>query len=427
MPARKRKLQDDDEPLVPHGLVGQALDSSETNSSDPAPAEDSSTSPPAPEKDEDPDPRLPKPPRSTASTPHKSSSGRLLHWPKVKQQLGEGRAQIAAAFPSFRAFAKRIADYFSGARVRLHDSPGLTQLRGAAGSRVRQVRDELRSVREHAIPELQKVRDSAQIPEKVARLRQGMSQAATNSRQTWQVWRTSAAPRVQTLRQSLSMGAKRGIEACAAWRTKAAPHIQSFRQNLSASARKSMEVSRVWRTNTAEQVRAWRERRHLAQDTAWTEPVEKTPRSGLKLRIRFDGLPLKMRIAFAHAKVQWQLSHESVARNSRLWSSVAFGALAALLVMGLFSMARHFAQASLPSNRVSANSSREATESARSASILPQPLPPAKKHAKKAAHTMSQESSAPKTAADKPQGRRSSDSDYVAKDTYVYYGSRASK
>jgi hypothetical protein len=426
MPARKRKLQDDDEPLVPHGLVGQALDSAEENSFEPGLAEDSNASPLAPEKGEDRDPRLPKPPRSTASSPHKPSSGRLLHWPEVKRQLGEGRAQIAAAFPGFRAFLKQILDHLSRVRAQLQHSRSLSQLRDTAGSRMRQVRDELRSVREHAIPELQKVRDSAQVPAKVARLRQGISQAATNSRQTWQVWRTSAAPRVQTLRQSLSMGAKRSIEACGAWRAKAAPHIQSFGQSLSAGARKSMQVSRVWRTNTAEQVRAWRERRRLTQDISWTEPAEKTPQNGFRLRIRFDGLPLKMRIAFAQAKLQWQLSHESVARNSRLWSSVALGALAALLVMGLFSMARHFAQASLPSNRVSANSSRESTESATSASILPQALSPAKKPAKKAAHTMNPERSAPKTVA-KPQVRHSADSDYVAKDTYVYYGSRASK
>ena len=402
MLARRRKLQDDDEPLVPHGLVGQALDPAETNNSDPRLVEDSSDAPPAPEKGEDRDPRLPKPPRSTATAqPANPSPGRLLHWPRVKQQLGESRAHIAAAFPSFRAFPKQISGQVASLRGRLQSSRRLSQIRALAASRAEQVREELKSVREHAIPELQQVRDSAQVPAKVARLRQGISTAATNSKQIWQVWRTNAVRPVQTIRQRLSTG-----------------------------TRKSIEICRVWRAKTAEQVRAWRERRRLAKRTAWTEVVEKSPRDGFKLRVRLAGLPLKMRLAIARAKLEWQLGYKSFSKDSRLWTSIALGGFAALLVMALFSTARHFAQASLPSNRVSANSFQETTSSASTATMGAQPAAaPAKRPLRKPAFNANTQTRAPKTKAtvSKPNGRQKADSDYVAKDTYVYYGSRSSR
>lgn len=441
MPARKRKLQDDDEPLVPHGLVGQALDPVEADSSDSQSVEDSCESAQEPVNDPDQDPRLPKPPRSTAADKSaKPSSGQLLHWPKVKQQLGDGRAR----------FTKKIA----GVRARLQGSRHLGRISSFATSRVSQVREELKSVREHAIPELQKVRESAQVPAKVARLKQGISTTATNSKQVWQAWRTNTAPRVQTMRQSLSAGAKnriaslrdfkagtaprfqavqqqlsagmrKCIEMLGTWKADAIPYVQTAKQRVSAGAKRSIEESRARIAKTAG--RARKESQPLILRTAGIAEPQKTSNRDFRLRIRLAGLPLQMRIAIARAKLEWQLGHESVSRDSRLWSSVALGALAALLVMGLFSMARHLAQASLPSNRVSANSSREATESARSASILPRTLATAKAPVKKAVRRMSPENSAPKTAAAKPQVRRSSDSDYVAKDTYVYYGSRASK
>src|SRR5262249_11167710 len=171
MLARKKKLQED-EPLVPHGLVGQALDSTETNSSERRPADDSNPCPSALEKSEDRDPRLPKPPRSASTAkPAGPSLERVLHWPKVNQQLGERRGHIAAVLPGFRALPKQLSVRVADVRARLQASQGLSQIRALAISRADQVREELRSVREHAIPELQKVRDSAQVPAKVARLR----------------------------------------------------------------------------------------------------------------------------------------------------------------------------------------------------------------------------------------------------------------
>lgn len=448
MPARKRKLQDDDEPLVPHGLVGQALDPVAADSSDSTSVEDSRESAQEPVNDPDQDPRLPKPPRSTAlDKPTKPSSGQLLHWPKVKQQLGDSRAR----------FSEKIA----GVRARLQGSRHLGRISSFATSRVSQVREELKSVREHAIPELQKVRDSAQVPAKVARLKQGISTTATNSKQVWQAWRTNTAPRVQTMRQSLvadarnriatlrgwraaaalyfqavrqhlsagvAAGIRKNIEILGAWKADAIPYFQNARQRVSAGAKRSIEESRTRIAKTAERARARKESQPLILHTAEIAEPQKTSDRNFRLRIRLAGLPLQLRLAIARAKLEWQLGHESVSKDSRLWSSLALGALAALLVMGLFSTARHLAQASLPSNRVSANSSREATEGTGSATILPQPLTSAQTHAKKTARRMnSPENSAPKIPAAKPRVRPSADSDYVAKDTYVYYGSRASK
>jgi hypothetical protein len=148
--------------------------------------------------------------------------------------------------------------------------------------------------------------------------------------------------------------------------------------------------------------------------------------------VRLAGLPLQTRIAAARVKSEWNLKRESVHRNSQLWSSLALGAITALLVMGIFSAARHFAQASLPSNRPSTSRSTGVAEVSATAEPVTGESP---KPASRVAY--SRQARLPKAKPVHPKAQRAAaaprrvrhnpDEDYVAEDTYIYYGNRSSR
>jgi hypothetical protein len=155
-----------------------------------------------------------------------------------------------------------------------------------------------------------------------------------------------------------------------------------------------------------------------------------------RIRIRFAGAPLQARLAFTRARLEWSLWRESVSRNSRLWTSLALGALAALLVMGIFSIARHYAQASLPSRSQKLVSVQESTPVAQTSVAKPtadilegsstvKPLKSASAVAVKPLPT--QRKDAHKAAVVRKRIQHHQDEDYVAEDTYVYYGKKASR
>ena len=143
-----------------------------------------------------------------------------------------------------------------------------------------------------------------------------------------------------------------------------------------------------------------------------------------RVRIRLVGLPLQARILLARAISQWKLKQELL-HDSRLWTSMAMAALSALLALGLISTVRHYATDDLPSHLSHADSSPVST------------LPPAAKVAplKPAANRVHpvQRVSQPRLVEHKridrvpvikPKPRHNEDDDYVARDTYVYYGNK---
>lgn len=401
MLARKRKVQDE-EPLVPHGLVSQALETSgETSSEVPSPETVVL------------DPSQPKPPKP-AIPPRAArvSSARVLHWPNVRKQVSGVR--IPNVLPRVVAFAKLIFARLKSARGSVKLPRPWTRMRGLAANATNQLNEELKSFRARAVPELREIYNSVELPAKKARLREIASNGVTKLIEVCRDWRTSGIAQYRAFQlpaktTRLRDIASRGIKVKAA-----------------------IEVCQAWRAGAVAQYRALKERSVLVTDAAVGHIAEKAPRDGFKLRVRLAGVPLKMRIAFARAKLQYQLGRNSVAKDSRAWSSIALGAMAALLVMGLFATARHFAQASLPSNRVGASSSQEATP-ASTTSTVSQPQEPAVSPAKARLTNAAARSDStptkpqPKRATARPKMRRNPDDDYVAKDTFVYYGKRASR
>ncbi len=166
--------------------------------------------------------------------------------------------------------------------------------------------------------------------------------------------------------------------------------------------------------------------RRLQEMRAPVRFEEKSANAGSRVRIQLSGIPLRMRIALAHASSGWAMRREALPRNSQLWTSLAMGALSSLLLMGIFSTARHYAKASLPSNRTGNVSSMEAGAAVAPSAIPSRPLKPISEN-----RTLHRPSANPKAKSHetrrtvttpRKRAHRSEDDDYVAKDTYVYYG-----
>jgi len=208
-----------------------------------------------------------------------------------------------------------------------------------------------------------------------------------------------------------------------------------FRKFTSACANHAIVLFRNWSTQAAISLERLKNAspQRLEEMRTQSALTEKTARARVRLRIQLAGAPLRARIALARASSEWDLRREFLSRNSRLWTSLALSALSAVAIMGIFSTARHYANASLPSNRAATVSS---TKNADTATTV---VPVSAKAPRRASDVQTSE---PRSTSMKPpptqhkiqhtaiparhRVHRNEDEDYVAKDTYVYYGRRPS-
>jgi hypothetical protein len=349
MLARRKPNPQDDEPLVPRGLISQALDASPSTSEN-APSTQLSSSPP------------------TTAEALKLAPARALRWPRAARQVKEGMRIVRAVPPTLQHVRKHVqtsTDQISSQWAQA--SNFASACAGAIRSNVIRV-----------VPAaLHKIRSSAQLSSNIAR----------------------------------------------------------FRKFTSASASRAVGLSRDWSTqavvNFRRLTRASSQR--LKQMHTQARLQEPKPAVGFRLRVQLAGAPLKARIAWARASSEWDLRWESLSKNSRLWSSLALSALSALAIMGIFSTARHYAKASLPSNRAASVSSTKNADTATAVVPLTVKVP----RRVSAIQTSQPESTSarPRAAQHKIQHpavparqrvHRNEDEDYVAKDTYVNYGKRSS-
>jgi len=346
MLARRKPNPQDDEPLVPRGLISQALDASPSTSEN-APSTQLSSSPP------------------TTAEALKLAPARALRWPRAARQVKEGMRIVRAVPPTLQHVRKHVqtsTDQIS------NEWAQVSNFASACAGRIRS------NVTRLVPAAIHKIRSSAQLSTNAARFRKLTSTYASRAFCLTRNWSTQAATSLQHLK------------------------------------------------NTSSQ--------RLAEMRTQTALPEKTARARIRLRIQLAGAPLKARIALARASSEWDLRRESLSRNSRLWTSLALSALSAVAIMGIFSTARHYAKASLPSNRaatitstknadtttpvvpVSAKAPRRASDIQTS---QPRMKPPPTQH--KIQHT---------AVPARQRVHRNEDEDYVAKDTYVYYGKRPS-
>jgi hypothetical protein len=350
MLARRKAKPQDDEPLVPHGLISQALDTSLSVSDNSSSTQVNSASP-------------------TTLEAQKRPAARVLRWPRATRQVKEGM-RLARALPITLQHARE--------QTRISRNQISTSWRQAcsiASQHAGRIRDQVARV---IPPTLDRIRSSIQFSVNVARCRN-----------------FSAAY------------ASKAVVLCRNWSSQAATNLQRLKDAAS---------------------------HRLSRIRGQAELQEPLPPIGFRVRIHLAGAPLKARIAWARASSEWDLRRESLSRNSRLWTSLALSALSALAVMGIFSTARHYAKASLPSTRAATISSTKNADTA--AVVVPLTVKaPSRVSDIHTSHPQSV-SAKPKPAKPKIQAgtvpsrhkiRRNEDEDYVAKDTYVYYGKRRSE
>jgi hypothetical protein len=145
-----------------------------------------------------------------------------------------------------------------------------------------------------------------------------------------------------------------------------------------------------------------------------------------RLRTEFASPVSRAKTLLAEPMSQWKAKRDRVAIDSRFWSSMTLAAISALIVLGIVSVVPNYAAKSLPSRILSPNSSANASVAAPVVLAAPPQAGPSqtsKPAVKKAAEPKpaDQKPASPKAAAP-PKAHRSADDDYVAPNTYKYYG-----
>jgi len=149
------------------------------------------------------------------------------------------------------------------------------------------------------------------------------------------------------------------------------------------------------------------------------------------IRIRLSGLPLRSRIFFARLASEWKLQKHAVLSVRRLGTLSLLAVLSAMIVLALVSVARNYGTASLPSHRLR-------SEMPSAVSVLPVaseiPLKPPAIHAdvptklekRRTPPLKHKRARLPVLAATerRQKPRYNEEEDYVARDTYVYYGNK---
>ena len=159
--------------------------------------------------------------------------------------------------------------------------------------------------------------------------------------------------------------------------------------------------------------------------------VKSQPSNSQRIRTAFAAPVARAKTLLAEPMSQWRKKRERVAIDSRFWSSMTLAAISAIIVLGIVSVVPNYAAKSLPSRILGPNSSASANVAAPVVLAAPrqtsssQAVPPqtGKTAAKRTTSpTLAQEKPASPKAAAPRKAHRAADDDYVAPDTYKYYG-----
>jgi hypothetical protein len=139
-----------------------------------------------------------------------------------------------------------------------------------------------------------------------------------------------------------------------------------------------------------------------------------------RVRLQIAASTLQIKIVAAQRLAEWKAKRDKMAIDSRFWTSMTLSAVVALIALAIVSLVPRYAAKSLPSQIVNTNPSVSANVAAPAAA----PLPHADKTAaRKTKSTQPAQTKTASTAAATPaKPRRQSNDDYVAPDTYKYYG-----
>ena len=417
---RRRKLPED-EPLVPHGLISQAMEDEGSTELPP----DMLDSP----KDVVQVPAEPVEMRLRVSAPVQSSQaeplpeqGKIsppLKWPRVDEAEIARRAQgidtavsfpyrkpiISAAVPELDQFEPE-PETAEPSKLELVETPPASDAVPAvslAAARSEKLSKLLSKIRELRLPNVEPLRQ---------RIYSVFSQARTSASSGLQ----SATTRLQKVRSKSGVALDTAKIRLADGSHAAIAHSRSGLQHVRENIRAVdlTGASRAWN-----RVRAW-------------QVTVRIPASNR----RFIASTLES------ARSSGLLVQRMVQRDSRLWASMGMAALSALLALGFISAVRHYGpdrveaqptstqlMPSATANTAQSNALVRSKPSTAAKSVVPKPIPVAKTEPTRqvavasTAAVTSQKKEIATLAAQKHRVRRNTEeNDYVAKDTYIFYG-----
>ena len=371
---------------MPHGLVWQAtedepldLKSSGTRSSTEPPIQVTSPS----EFD-----GKPKPPRPVRE--NDPSSTRPLPF---LVQIDLTRNVIEQRLPAVTPVIPQPTDHLT----RNPAGEDLAQVRGSAAEWARVVRHQVRRIR------------NSLLHYSVACGRHGQKLAASiRGMVSYSVEFLRSAKLGHKMRVVADEAYGIAVSSTAAFRTRMAPYLESSQAKILSEYRRMRTKRLIVRFHTP------------SLTGEWNSPAA---------RAAIRQIGSRSHIFFARARAQWTLKRFE--RDPRAWAAMIMGAVCALLVLGFVSIVRHYATDALPNNRIlREDSSRQAAES----QIGPErpklrlsngELPVSAARPERERSSRVQQAAGRKTSTagkSRPKERANPDDDYVAKDSYVYYG-----
>jgi hypothetical protein len=404
-PWRKPK-HEEEEPLVPHGLVWQATEEPAENPSSEAPQKPSQPAPPIEIK------------------PKSDLSGDTSSVTAARKPVASAEAIPPIVWPSPDNLKRDIPPYIPSG-----DTPSHQGLRLIHSAKID--RPSIHPKREKDL--LANLRNQLQaISRNFSRQRQDTSRfiaevlsecslifsrasATLKMRQRMLRERYESAEFRRTLASAAQVALQRVQATCSRVRPPAA--------NFKLRAANILASALAYTSLTAHRILAAKVRVRLkpnAISAGWGDA---------DIRTKLAEWQPQARILLARARAEWTLNQRRLARDSRLWTSVGMAALSALLAVAFISIVRHYATESLPSRYMS----REIV-TVTSSAVKPLSAEPPGEVDAKAVQELRPKSvqsarahAAPVRPKSVPKSRRTEDDDYVARDTYVYYGNRSNR
>jgi len=413
---RRRKLPEDDEPLVPHGLIWQATEGQDSAELPPDMWDNSPNEvKPSPADPVEMRVRVSAPVEAhfqlDQTAPDRGEHSPPAKWPRVDAAEIARRAQrvdTAVSFP-FRkppvgaAVPKALESAHEQerepARLELVPLSPSTPLRAVRAERFKNFVSRYRRL----MPSLSLMLERVRRAKVFSRINDSANRSVLKATQGLQLVRQRSGPALDGVRL-------RWVDASRAAVTKYRTGIQGVRESLRAVD--GSGPTRIWHRARTLQVR---------------------------IRIPASNWRFLASTSFAgSAKATAVRVRHSLQRDSRLWASVAMGGLSALLALGVISALRHYGSGKelLPPTRQTVDAatpspttqpplqpvlSREATTQ------KPSPASAGRRAndaaARPATSEVQKSASATSSPASKHRARhKSAEEDYVAADTYVYYG-----
>jgi hypothetical protein len=404
-PKRKPK-HDEDEPLVPHGLIWQATEEPAENSSAEAPQK---PSPPAP---------------PIEINPKSDLSGDISIVTTAKKPVTSAEPVPSIAWPSPDQLKREIPANIPSGNIPSHKGPRLIHSAkvdrpSVNGQRKKELLANFRN-RLGAIS-----RGLASRRQGLSRFIAGMlresSLILSRKYVTLNRYRRILRERYQSaeFKRTFASSTHVGIRRVRTTYSRTRP----YGANLKLRAAGLLELALAYIRLKARRIRAAQVRVRLKGDAVYLASVN------TRLSTKLAELQPHARILIARLKAEWTLKQRGLGRDSRLWTSLSMGALSALLALVFISVVRHYATESLPSRHTSREIVPVTLSTIKPLSaeppkhvaapalqeLKPKPDQPARPHA------------APIRPTSHPKPRRTEDDDYVARDTYVYYGNHSNR